>query len=672
LAKNDVVLLDGIIDARLAETCSTDRGEAFEHFALEQLLKDYDLSTDELEVGWVDGENDGGIDGAFIFINGHLLEDADDFVWPRSNAAVDVWLITAKHHEKFQQAPLDSILATIQELFDLSVENEHLRGTYSSDILTFRAQLVQTYRRLSIGRPIVNFHVHYVSRGDASKVGSSVQARASQIESTIAGLFSSCGASFQFTGASELVEAFRKVKRFALDLPFVEHLATGKDSYVLLVRLRDYAKFVTDENSQLRRYLFDSNVRDFLGPNPVNEEIARSLADSSAPDFWWLNNGVTILATNATVPGETIQLQDIQIVNGLQTTETVFRHFRSGSSASSERSLLVKIIVSSDAQVRDRIIRATNNQSPVEIAALHATDRIQRDIEEILESHDWYYERRKNYYRNIGKPQGRFVTPLYLASAVVALVFKHPGKATRLKARFMQNQAGYDAVFSSNLPIEIWPVLVDIFKRVDLWLSHSGRGRVRERFIKTWRPLVALVAVAKALGTFAYPRERLLELADAPPSDSDFAEVWEIIQEVPTGRPGKLRYRQNIQCCERAAARFGLTGVREVGSRALPSISPLDMDVMLSAEFVERVNAALPDQPWKPGVHLVVSEKLDARSKNVSRAIQKLIVEGKRFQQKNGVVYSSDGTPLKIDPDRVPFSVEELNAAGHRMPEDDE
>jgi hypothetical protein len=95
------------------------------------------------------------------------------------------------------------------------------------------------------------------------------------------------------------------------------------------------------------------------------------------------------LATNATIPGKTIQLQDIQIVNGLQTTETVFRHFKTGAKESQDRALLVKILVSSDAQARDRIIRATNNQTLVEVAALHATDKVQRDIEEILERHNW-------------------------------------------------------------------------------------------------------------------------------------------------------------------------------------------------------------------------------------------------------------------------------------------
>ena len=50
MAKNDVILLDGIIDQRLAEGLpSNERDEVFEFLCLEQLLKDYDLSRDEIE-----------------------------------------------------------------------------------------------------------------------------------------------------------------------------------------------------------------------------------------------------------------------------------------------------------------------------------------------------------------------------------------------------------------------------------------------------------------------------------------------------------------------------------------------------------------------------------------------------------------------------------------------
>jgi len=660
MAKNDVILLDGIVDQRLAEGLpSHERDEVFEFLVLEETLKDYDLSRDEVESGWVDGRNDGGLDGVYILINGHMLDEVSDFAWPRSHASIDVWLITCKHHPTFLQATLDAILATIQELFDLSRKNDELHGSYSEDLLAFRSLLEFTLRRLSIGRPRLSFNIVYASRGDTSEVGESVQARAHQIEAEIPKLFSSCSARFRFTGAAELVEMHRKAKTFSLELPFLEHLATGKDSYVLLVRLEDYWKFVSDENRSLRRYLFDSNVRDYLGASGVNDDIARSLADEAAPDFWWLNNGVTILATNATVPGKAIQLQDIQIVNGLQTAETIFRHFQGGSTTSRDRALLVKIIVSSDTQARDRIIRATNNQTQVEVAALHATDKIQRDIEEILEREDWYYERRKNYYRNIGKMQSRFVTPLYLASAVVALIFKNATQATRLKSKFMRIQEGYKSVFSPKLPIEVWPVLVNVFKSVEGGLSNiSSPLRRGERFIRNWRPLVGLLVVARRMKTFAYDAGQLIDMNDKGViTDSEVTEVWTLISKVSSEYQWNTKVKQSFvqACCGEAAKTFSLAGLAEVGRRVIKSPPTEGLSsALVSPDFLERVNKLLPHQPWKPGVHIEIAKTLGCKSNEVWAAIGQLITQGGWNAQVDGVVYDSAGNVVAVDPERIP------------------
>jgi hypothetical protein len=659
MAKNDVILLDGIIDQRLAEGLpSRERDEVFEYLCLEELLKDYDLSRDEIEAGWIDGRDDGGFDGLFILVNGHFLDDPGEFMWPKSHASIDVWLITSKHHSTFQQAPLDTMLATIQELFDLSRAAGELHGSYSEDILEFRSFLETTLRRLSIGRPSLHFNVVYASRGDTNEVGASVAARARQIEAELTALFSSCVARFRFVGASELIESHRKSKTFSLELPFLEHLATGKNSYVLLVKLEDYWRFVSDENGNLRRYLFDSNVRDYLGVTGVNEDIARSLGDQSAPDFWWLNNGVTILATNATVPGKTIQLQDIQIVNGLQTTETVFRHFQGGSTVSRDRALLVKIIVTTDAQSRDRIIRATNNQNLVELAALHATDKIQRDIEDILERHNWYYERRRNYYRNIGRPLVRFVTPLYLASAVVALILKNVSQATRLKSKFMRVQEGYDSVFSFKFPIEVWPVLTNVFKSVDAGLSAVSLGRKRgERFARNWRPLVAFLAVARRFGSYGYTTGQLVELGQtAEITTSEVDQVWCFIRQVDSKYDWEKKVRPSFiqTCCEEAARAFGLTGIEQVGRRSIKPVSPSRLrTVPMPAEFLDQVNDLLPAQPWKPGVHIEIARKLKCSSAYVSAAIQQLILEGKRNVQRDGIVYDSGGKVIASDPERA-------------------
>ncbi|MDX2069791.1 MAG: AIPR family protein [Haliscomenobacter sp.] len=439
MAKNDKILIDGIIDEKVELKIPSDkRDEVFEYFVFEQLLKDYDLSKDEILFGSVDGRNDGGIDGFFIFVNGHLLTGTEKFVWPKSGSVLELWIITCKHHDTFKQAPLDNLVASISELFDFGIENEHLQGDYSEELLLQRNNFKLAYRKASSKLTSFKLNFYYASRGNTEELGESIISRANQLEKLAIDCFGNCVTNFFFYGSTELIDLFRKKPNFTLELPFSDYLSSG-ETYILLAKLKDYYHFISDQN-KLRRYLFDSNVRDFMGLNRVNEDIRNTLENENSPDFWWLNNGVTILATNAVIVGKSIQIQDIQIVNGLQTSESIFRYFGLGAKDSNNRSVLVKVIVSNNTANRDEIIRATNNQTTVELSALHATDKIQRDIEDALKLNDFFYERRTNYYKNQGITPDKILTPLYLASGFVNLILKSPEQATNLKARFMRNE----------------------------------------------------------------------------------------------------------------------------------------------------------------------------------------------------------------------------------------
>jgi len=671
MAKNDTVLLDGIVEQRIADMLPSNRlDEVFEFFAFEQILKDYDLSRDEIESGWVDGRNDGGIDGFFVLVNGHLLRDPDIFTWPKKTAAIDVWIVTCKHHETFQQAPINAVLASIPELFDLGRSRAELKSAYSDELLNARALLESAYRKLSASRPTLSIHFVYASRGNAAEVAENIHAKAKQLIVLAETLFSSCDASFDFVGSAELVSSYRKFKRFSLSLPVLEYLAREQTGYIVLARLEAFYDFVKDESGALRRYLFDSNVRDYLGSSQVNEDILKSLGEPSAADFWWLNNGVTVLATSATAIGKTIQLEDIQIVNGLQTTETIFRYFSRGGTDTANRALLIKIVVSTDASVRDRIIRATNNQSVVELASLRATDKIQRDIEEILERHDWYYERRKNYYRNIGKPSSRFVTPLYIAAGYVALLFKSPVSAARLKTRFMQYEKSYSQVFSDNVPLLVWPVVVDVLKRTEEGLALVKVAEMSERFFSKWRNLIALIAVAKTLGTFAYAISEFVNFKADSIENGLVLEIWEMIRD--SQKQQKREYRRHefiVEICTAAASKYGIQGVEVLERKKLivkrrklktkNSSDKILSNPVITEEILNQVDAALPEQPWKPGVHLQVASKVSQKVQVVHAAITELIRVGRRYHQKDGVVYAPDGSVLSKDPERAVEVVQE-------------
>jgi hypothetical protein len=223
MAKNDVVLIDGIIEDRArAGIPSNQKDEVFEYFSFEQILKDFDPSREEIESGWVDGRNDGGIDGFFTVVNGSILQDPASFTWPKKNADIDVFIINCKHHDTFQQAPLNSMLASIPEVLDLSSEEAYLRERYSGEILTARLTLLAAYTRLSSVRPNLRFHFFYASRGDSTVVADNVRTRSEQILTVTETLFSACQVDFSFVGAADLISAYRRTKSFSFDLRALE------------------------------------------------------------------------------------------------------------------------------------------------------------------------------------------------------------------------------------------------------------------------------------------------------------------------------------------------------------------------------------------------------------------------------------------------------------------
>lgn len=662
MAKNDSLLIDGIIDELLSANNSNDRGKAFEDFAFEQILKDYDLSSEEIQLGNVDGGSDGGIDGFYIIVNGHFLSDLESFIWPRSGVELELWIITCKHQDTFKQAPLDNLAASVSELFDFSISNDGLSGDYSKAIISCRDNFRFAYRKTAPRLTKFTINYSYASRGNTLELGEQVIARSEQIKRVTSECFEGCNVDFFFTGANELVSKYRKLRNFSLELPFQKDMSIGSETFALLVKLEDYYRFVS-ENGVLRRYLFDSNVRDFMGLNRVNEDIRDTLNSQDSPNFWWLNNGVTILATSAVNIGSSIQMEDIQIVNGLQTTESVFRHFTNGGQDINNRSILIKIITSKDERIRDTIIRATNNQTSVELSSLHATDKIQRDIEDVLKRYDLYYERRINFYKNQDIPPNLIITPLYLAAAYTNLILKSPMQATNLKSRFMRSQPSYERVFSESTDLKVWPKVAIILRETDLFLNKM-RPSVKasgEKFLKHKRHFISFFAISKILGTFHFTVRDLVEFDVKRLTESEFQFIWNLILELALqDKNKKISRSEFLLICEKLENIWSVVGLERLSKENSVGFNLMSKDDQnrkwnggVSQNFAMKVNQLLPPQPWKPGVHLSILEALSCSKKEYYDAVAFLIDEGLRYVQKDGVVYDSDGNVIMFDEERV-------------------
>lgn len=666
MSSNDCIVLDGILEDRQKQEGGS-IGETFEKFAFEQILKEYALTPNQIDDGWVDGEGDGGIDGFYVVVNGYLYGGDPGFQWPRENPHITLWILTCKHRDGFIEAPLTSMHATLSELLDCGKKRQDLVGDYSETLLDARDHFLCAYKALARLDPLIEIRFVYASRGDASVVSDAVKGRMLQLEEVVKKCFGRVDVRSDFVGSRELLQLHRKIKDENLELPFVASLTHDENNYVVIAKLSDYYKFVCDDDGKLRRYLFESNVRDFLGYNNVNGDIDFTLKHPSDANFWWLNNGITILATNAHAQGHCLHLSSVQIVNGLQTTETLYRHFAGGSRESLDKNILIKVLTSQDAGVRTNIIQATNNQSNVMSYSLHATDDIQRNIEDVLCREDFYFERRDRYYKNEGKPDDRSITPLELAKSFLSIVHLNPAEASGLKNKFMRNPISYNAVFNSSLPIDKWSVLAAT------WLAT---GRVfRRHFYKVhgdvshpWKPLVAYCAIARKLGKFNYSIRDIKCLTVGDVSEASIREIWEwitpLIHKFKAGSRNKLKkpYAVYGTVLGEIALKTKLPGIEAANRRKLARVAGLPTrEVEMTEELIARVADVLPPQPWRPGVHQDVCRALGVRPSSVYDAIDVLIDRGVFHEQKDGIVYADDGKVLMVDPMRCESTVAELN-----------
>ena len=664
MALNDFVLIDGIIDDRIDVEGKNKsdprlRGEIFERLAISELLKPYDLTSEQLDNGLVDGGDDGGIDGLFVFVNGNYISDKAEYQLPRENGKLEIYIITCKHDNTYIMHPLESLDSSLSEILNFSISEEDLARKHNEKILSKRRLLLNVYKKLASQdiSPIIN--LFYISRGDASKVSENIQCAGEKVKTTCDSIFQGAKTTMTFWGTEQLITRIREKRNAPIDINVQRWFQQGKN-HVVLVSLNDYVKAVTDSDGKLKRYLFNENVRDYLGENHTNSHIMNTLMSEESPDFWLLNNGVTMLTSNASVFDGVITINDVQIVNGLQTTVTIFNYFQNGGKDEQNRNVLIKVIRPNSSEVGREITKATNNQSAIPLYALHANDKIQKDIEDILYRNNYFYERRPMYYKNLGYAEERIVAPLYLAGGYTALILKLPHRASRLKSKFMDKKSLCDKVFTEQANINIWPVIAAVLKKTDA-VAETYRAIIKkstEKYLKSVRYSVALVTVARIVGKYSFGINDMVSLDINQYSENLIKETIEfLITFVENSKiktvSGLSDRKVSNDFLNAAAEHFSIPDFKSIYRRPDFNSDENYRKYDLAPEFVITVKSKLPEQPWPVGIHKMIAGELNEPSAKVSQAINKLVEEGVFYRQKDGIVYDEAGNIIAKDESRL-------------------
>lgn len=463
--------LEGILekhDALLPVTTDRDKKKsaAFVILCMATLL---DIPLEEAAEYFTDGGNDAGVDGLYM----QDIED-DEFC---------VTIFQGKYQKKlegnsnFQENAVEKAVNTVATLFDPS-KNVALNEAIRPKVEEIRSLVRDGYI------PVVRV----VLCNNGLKWNDQAQVKIDQAN------FPPDQVSWKHFNHDSIIEIIKKTKKVNASLRLTGKAIEEKFNFksVLLgkVQVEEIASLL-DAHGDL---LLERNIRRFLGVsgNRVNTAIHATLHDTTKrDDFYFLNNGITIIckkyAYNA-LQGDnfTVKMEDIQIINGGQTSKTIQRALRPDSSRQgtliedssflgdfSNCFVMVRIyeIADDDIGFVNDITYATNSQNPVDLSDLHSNDEWQKALEIGMKELGYTYKR----HREDASYGPMVITSNVVAEAVLATLRHAPHQAKFMRKEHFGKL--YHIIFNTlNAAEAIITVL--IFRKVENIRKRPLHGNI--------------------------------------------------------------------------------------------------------------------------------------------------------------------------------------------------
>lgn len=381
---------------------------------------------------------------------------------------------------------IDKLFFFTDDFLDLSKPASSFAVKYNPRIIEIMRIFKEKYLLMSGAFPAVSVDYFYITKGDESVPDQNAKNSANKVIQKAKEHLNKADCNFHFVNAQRLLQQVSIRPPRDKTLVWFEAPMQLQEGYVGLVKLRDYYEFIQDEEGDLADRIFESNVRGYQQSTPVNAQIEQSLKSKTKANFWLLNNGVTIIAAKAQNAGQRrLNLADPQIVNGLQTSREIFNYFHDAQPASEERSILVRVIETDDPVVRDAVIKATNSQNKMPQASLRATDPIHQKIEELFKQYDLFYDRRKGFYRDEGRPIHQIVSVTELVQAVISILLQRPDDARARPGNYFKDDSKYESVFGEEkYPLPVYLKCVQLLKWIEDVIETLIADKGDERNLK--------------------------------------------------------------------------------------------------------------------------------------------------------------------------------------------
>jgi len=375
--------------------------DAFEWLALEAILS---LNEDEIEDAVTDGSMDGGIDA--VHISGR-----------------DVHIFNFKYAESFDKSKdnfpgneIDKILATMTSIYERTITEKEVNPLLWDKV-------IEIWDLFKLGP--LNFKYYLCSNKEKPIVQAITKFESALVKFRHVDFF--------YYDQEDIVQKILEKKypkisgtvRF-VDMQYFDRSDGPLKGIVATIYATDLINLVKDPTNpdKINENAFNENVRVYLKlKNPINQSIYETALADQNYEFWYLNNGVTIVCEECIytphTPTPTVKLNNLQVVNGGQTTHALFEAYQKDKEKLKSILLLVRICeTKKDYHISEKISETTNSQTPVRSRDLRANDRIQKKLEEQFKAIGYFYERKKNQHQSEAKTKridSELLGQIYLA-----------------------------------------------------------------------------------------------------------------------------------------------------------------------------------------------------------------------------------------------------------------
>jgi hypothetical protein len=426
--------LENKVKAYIDEAAGIDTPQkAFPILMVASILR---ISDEEASDAITDGPKDRGVDAIFI----------------DENAGNCIHLFQFKYVDKFSNSNKNFPSGEIEKLesyVTAMLNNEAGLKKTCNPILWGKTQEIWE----TLKKPDVEFKLHFC--GNLAEMLDDEQERAQEAFDKYRKF------SVHHHSLKSIVDQFLDAKRpkidrtiAIVDKDYFDRTDGSVRGLICSVEALEIVKMVDDPHTPGKIYdpIFNDNVRVYLSKNnKINKKIIASATSENSALFWYLNNGITITCDSFSyIKGRRapqVELRNVQIVNGGQTTHALYEVFQENPDALDDILVLARIIETRSSEFGLSIAESTNSQTPIKGRDLRSNDEIQKKLEVSFSAIGYFYERKLNQGQT--KPKNLRIDAIECAQAHVAYKLGLPEVAKKDRGRIFGDL--YDRVFTDEL-----------------------------------------------------------------------------------------------------------------------------------------------------------------------------------------------------------------------------